>query len=73
MRSWRHDAHWRRVSAGIYRVEQGQPVEDLCPDGSYVIPYQEIQKSTYNKQVRCLAQCVGGGRYSVLLSGCDAR
>ena len=32
-------------------MEQGQPVEDLAPDGSYVIPYQNIQKSTYDKQV----------------------
>ena len=39
------------MPAGIYRVDQGQPVQDLCPDGSYVIPYEDIQKSTYNKQV----------------------
>ncbi len=32
-------------------MDQGQPVQDLCPDGSYVIPYEDIQKSTYNKQV----------------------
>ncbi len=44
------------LPAGIYRVDQGQPVQDLCPDGSYVIPYEDIQKSTYNKQV--VANCI---------------
>ena len=43
------------LPAGIYRVDQGQPVQDLCPDGSYVIPYEDIQKSTYNKQVLVLS------------------
>ena len=49
--------------AGIYKVDQGQPVQDLCPDGSYVIPYEDIQKSTYNKQVLTLANnpmCING-------------
>lgn len=36
-------------------MDQGQPVEDLCPDGSYVIPFQKLNKATFDKQVRILA------------------
>lgn len=36
---------------GIFKVEQGQPLEDLCPDGSYVIPFQAIKKATFNQQI----------------------
>jgi hypothetical protein len=32
-------------------VDQGQPIEDLCPDGSYVIPFQKLNKDTFDKQV----------------------
>lgn len=40
-----------RNVTGLARVDQGQPIEDLCPDGSYVIPFQKLNKETFDTQV----------------------
>jgi hypothetical protein len=39
------------MCAGLGKVDQGQPVEDLCPDGSYVIPFEQLNTATFDTQV----------------------
>lgn len=38
------------MCAGLGKVDQGQPVEDLCPDGSYVIPFEQLNTATFDTQ-----------------------
>ena len=39
------------ICAGLGKVDHGQPVEDLCPDGSYVIPFERLNTATFDTQV----------------------
>jgi hypothetical protein len=53
---------WGLSCAGLTKVNQGQPIEDLCPDGSYVIPFQKLNKETFDKQVQlCSTPFTGHG------------